>query len=304
MKIDRLLGIVTVLLQKGKATAPELAKRFEVSTRTIFRDVEDICMAGIPLVSMQGGGGGISIAEGYRLNHSVLTADELQGMLAGLKSISSVSDEPRIERLIEKLTPGRQAVVSMKDSIVIDLASHFKASLSDKIALIKAAIANNRLLGFDYFFEKGRAARVIEPYYIAFKWSAWYVFGYCTEREDFRLFKLNRLWNAAVLDKAFAPREIPEDGSSLDDYFEDTESATVLFDGSAEYLIAEEYGPESYERLDDGRLKMKLKYTNRKYIVRWLLGFGGGAVVLNPPDLAGEIQDAVKRMHRNYRLDR
>jgi predicted DNA-binding transcriptional regulator YafY len=304
MKIDRLLGIVTTLLQKGKSTAPELAKKFEVSTRTIFRDVDDICKAGIPLVAMQGGGGGIAIAEGYRLNHSALTNEEMQDILAGLKGIGSVTAEPRVERLIDKLTPGRQSVVSMKDNIVIDLASHYKASLSDKIALIKKAISENRLLGFEYYSEKGHANRAIEPYYIAFKWSAWYVFGYCTERGDFRLFKLNRMWDTEVLERYFRPREIPVDETSLDDYFEDTESATVLFESSAEYLIAEEYGPESYERLDDGRLKMKLHYTNRKYIVRWLLGFGGGAVVLNPPDLAQEMQDAVKKMQKNYRMDR
>jgi predicted DNA-binding transcriptional regulator YafY len=303
MKIDRLLGIITVLLQKGHSTAPELAKRFEVSSRTIFRDVEDICKAGIPLVTMQGGGGGISIAEGYRLNHSALTADELQTILAGLKSLGSVSDEPRLERLISKLTPGRQAVVSMKDSIVIDLASHYKASLSEKIALIKSAIAASRLVRFDYYSERGRAPRIIEPYFIAFKWSAWYVFGFCMDRKDFRLFKLNRLWNVEMLSVAFEPREIPEDGTDLDDYFDGASTATVLFDKSAEYLIVEEYGPESYEELADGRLKLTLKYTNEKYIRRWLLGFGDSAVVLEPPELADEIGKTVNSMKSNYRLD-
>jgi predicted DNA-binding transcriptional regulator YafY len=304
VKIDRLLGIVTILLQKGKSTAPELAKRFEVSTRTIFRDVEDICKAGIPVVSTQGGGGGIEIADGYRLDHSALTSEELQNILTGLKGIGSVTEGPKVERLIEKLTPGKQSVVSAQDSIVIDLASHYKASLSEKIELIKTAISHCKHLGFDYYSEKGHAPRLVEPYYIAFKWSAWYVFGFCTEKQDFRLFKLNRMWNAAEVNRTFTPREIPQDELSLDDYFEDSETATVLFDGSSEYLIAEEYGPDSYERLDDGRLKMKLKYTNRKYIVRWLLGFGGSAVVLSPPDLAAEMQDAVKKMNRNYRLDR
>lgn len=303
MKIDRLLGIITILLQKGKATAPDLAKRFEVSSRTIFRDVEDICKAGIPLVAMQGGGGGISIADGYRLNHSALTTDELESILAGLKSIGSVDGNPRIERLINKLTPGRQAVVSVKDSIVIDLASHYKASLSEKINLIRAAITNNRLLGFDYFSEKGRAPRAIEPYFIAFKWSAWYVFGFCRDKCDFRLFKLNRLWNARVLDEPFTPREIPADELELDDYFDGANSVTVLFDKSAEYLIAEEYGPDSYEKLEDGRLKFTVKYTNERFIRRWILGFGDMAVVLYPPDLAENIKLTAQSMARNYGLD-
>ena len=83
MKIDRLIGITMLLLQKGKVTAPELAERFEVSRRTISRDIEDICRAGIPLVTVQGYGGGISIAEGYRVNKAFLTEAELQAVFAG-----------------------------------------------------------------------------------------------------------------------------------------------------------------------------------------------------------------------------
>lgn len=296
MKIDRLLGIITILLQRGKSTAPELARRFEVSTRTIFRDVDDICRAGIPVVTAQGGGGGISIAEGYRLNRSALTAEELENILAGLKSIGSVTASPRVETLIQKLTPGRQSVVSMQDSIVIDLASHYKASLSAKIQLIKSAVAERRLVRFDYYSEKGKARRVIEPYYIAFKWSAWYVFGFCTEKEDFRLFKLNRLWNAEKLEKYFLAREIPADESSLDDYFEGGPTVTALFDRSMEYLLVEEYGPESYTAMPDGRLRLTVSYANERYIKRWLLGFGDMVTVLDPPELAREIRDVARNI--------
>ena len=304
MKIDRQMGILTILLQKGKATAPELARRFEVSTRTIFRDVEDICMAGIPLVSAQGGGGGISIAEGYRLNHSALTSEELENILAGLKSIGSVTDSPRIETLISKLTPGRQAVVSLRDSIVIDLASHYKASLSQKIALIRSAIGANRLLEFEYYSERGKTPRTIEPCYIAFKWSAWYVFGYCKDKDDFRLFKLNRLWNARLLEETFVPREIPADEQPLDGYFEGENTVTLLCDPSVEYLIAEEYGPGSYEVDERGRVKVTVKYTNEKFIIRWIMAFGDNAMVLDPPELAETIRQTVRNMSKIYRLDK
>ena len=303
MKIDRLLGIVTLLLQRGKTTAPELARRFEVSTRTIFRDVEDICKAGIPVVSMQGGGGGICIADGYRLHHSALTSDELQNIITGLKGVGSVSDSARIEQLIAKLSPGGQSVVSVKDSIVIDLASHYKASLSEKIGLIKSAVSANRMLGFDYYSEKGCMNRVIEPYFITFKWSAWYVFGYCPDKGDFRLFKLNRLWNPLMLDSSFAPRLIPGDEAELEEYFEDSYIATVLFDRSVEYLIVEEYGPDSYETTVDGRLKLTLRYTNDRFIKRWILGFGDKAVVLEPRGLAAEIRDIVENMNQNYVME-
>ncbi len=137
MKIDRQLGIITTLLQCGRMTAPELASRFEVSRRTILRDIDDICLAGIPVVSMQGGGGGLSIADGYKLDRSVLTSDELDSIIAGLGGIGSVSDQAKVRRLIDKLVPARQGVVPLREKIHIDLSSHYGPTLSVKISLIK-----------------------------------------------------------------------------------------------------------------------------------------------------------------------
>lgn len=303
MKIDRLLGITTMLLQHGKVTAPELARRFEVSRRTIMRDVEAICMAGIPVVTCQGGGGGISIAEGYKLDKSVLTADELQSIIAGLKSVGSVTGGTRIEKLIAKLAPKNEAVVSIRDSIIIDLASHYKDSLSEKIALIKAAIADSRLVRFDYYSEKGMAGRTVEPYYIIFKWSAWYIFGYCRDREDFRLFKLNRLWRCEQTQETFRPRPIPGDELNLDDYFSDENKLTVLFDRAVEYRLVEDYGPGSYKRTEDGKLLFSVGFTSREFFKSWILGFGDKARVLDPPDFADEIKNTLKKMTAAYEQD-
>ena len=219
MKIDRLLSIITILLQRDKVTAPELAKRFEVSRRTIHRDIDDICKAGIPVITYQGGDGGIAIADGFKLDKSVLAIDELQSIITGLKSLGSVSDTSRIERLISKLSPKNEAVVSMKDSILIDLSSHYKTSVSEKISLIKMAISENKLVSFDYYSDKGLTKRTIEPCFIVFKWSAWYAFGFCRTRNDFRLFKLNRLWNHIVSDEIFIPRLIPTEQLDFDDVF-------------------------------------------------------------------------------------
>ncbi len=124
MKIDRLIGITMLLLQKGKVTAPELAERFEVSRRTISRDIEDICRAGIPLVTVQGYGGGISIAEGYRVNKAFLTEAELQAVFAGLTGLDSVSEKPYSQGLREKLS-GRE--MNAQDVFLIDLASDRKS---------------------------------------------------------------------------------------------------------------------------------------------------------------------------------
>ncbi len=303
MKIDRLLSIIIILLQRTKVTAPELARKFEVSRRTIYRDIEDICKAGIPLITCQGGSGGISIADGYQLDKSVLSVDELQSIITGLKSLNSVSDTPAIERLISKLSPNREGVVSVTDNIFIDLSSHYKASLSGKIGQMKSAISSNKLVRFEYYSNKGVSDRVIEPYLITFRWTAWYVFGYCTTGKGFRLFKLNRLWQCAVLDKPFSPREVPAKALSFDDYFEDQKRITILFDPSVAYRLVEEYGPDCYKPAEDGRLRFSIGYTNKDYMIAWVLGFGDKAKVIEPIALANEIKEKAVNMSQIYEHD-
>lgn len=303
MKIDRLLGIVTTLLQCDKITAPELAGRFEVSRRTIYRDIDDICKAGIPIISVQGGDGGISISDGYKLDKSVLTVDELQNIITGLKSLGSVSDAARIEMLINKLSPKNEAVVSLKDNILIDLSSHYKSSLSEKITMLKRAISENKLVNFDYYSEKGQMNRTIEPYFLTFKWTAWYVFGYCTDKKDYRLFKLNRLWRHMILDDVFIPREIPVEELAFDDYFADDKKITVIFDKPSEYRLIEEYGPECYEVMEDGKLKFSVGYTNKDYILSWILGFGDKARIVEPEDIAKELTQLAKNIIIKYGHD-
>ena len=300
MKIDRLLGIVTTLLQRDKVTAPYLAEKFEVSRRTILRDLDDICRAGIPIVTTQGGDGGISIAEGYKLDKCVLTTSELQSIISGLRSLNGIEKPTHLEQLVSKLSPGAESVVSLRDSIVIDLAAHYQNSLSEKIALIKSAIAGRRLVQFDYYYSKGTTLRVIEPYFIAFKWSSWYVFGYCTDRQDFRLFKLNRLWSLRLRDDSFTPRDIPPDRLDLDASYHDTNIITALFEPDCRYRLIEDYGFESFSETDDGKLLFSVGYTNKDYILSWFLGFGDKARILSPPDLAHEINQIAKNITASY----
>ncbi len=302
MKIDRLLSIITILLQQDKATAPELARKLEVSRRTIQRDIEDICKAGIPVVTFQGGDGGISIAEGFKLDKRVLSVDELQNILVGLKSIASVSSDAKINRLITKLAPENASVALASDSIHIDLSSHYKSTLTEKISLIKSAISDKHEITFDYYSEKGMTSRRIEPYFINYRWTSWYVFGFCKIRNDFRMFKLNRLWNLNITNETFIPREAPREALEKE-CFTDEHKVTVLFDPSAEYLLIEEYGPDCYVRKEDGQLEFSAGFSNRDYAIRWILGFGGKAKVIDPPDIAKEIKENAKKIIHNYEHD-
>ncbi|MBP7175093.1 MAG: YafY family transcriptional regulator [Thermoclostridium sp.] len=300
MKIDRLLAIMTILLQQERVTAPVLAQRLEVSRRTIHRDIEDICKAGIPIVTIQGANGGISIAEGFKLDKNVFTIDELQDIITGLNSLRSVSDTVKIQSLISKLNPGNNTDYSMDGKIHIDLASHYKTSITEKINLIKKAILENKLISFDYYSEKGQFKRKIEPYSISFKWSAWYVLGYCVNRNDFRFFKLNRVWNHEILDEGFVPREIPDQKLDFDHFFVDENRITVLFDPSVKYRVVEEYGPNCFKTEEDGRLKFSTGYTNREFIITWVMSFADKACVLEPADIAREVKERAMNIVQLY----
>ena len=246
MKIDRLIGIITILLQRGKVTAPELAERFEVSRRTISRDIEDICKAGIPLITTQGYGGGISIAEGFKIDKAVFTEEELQLLFSSLRGMGSVFKAPYLTGLAEKLSI-KEMEPPYRDSIVIDLASHYQAPLTQKTAIIKNAIQNRQILSFLYYYEKGECRRRMEPYKLIFKWSSWYVWGYCLDRNDFRLFKLNRLWDASSGPDTFAARDLPLQEPDLDRHLvSGAFHLKALFDKGEKYRLIDEYGVDCY----------------------------------------------------------
>ena len=300
MKIDRLLGIINILTQKDMATAPELAERFEVSRRTINRDIEDICRAGIPIATRQGSGGGISIERNYKLDKKLINNRELEEILTALKGLNSVRKSKDIGLLLNKLIPKNESELKFSDVITIDLASHYKASLSDKIERIKGATNDGRTIKFTYYNRSGRYEREIEPYIITFKWADWYVFGYCLYKNDFRMFKLNRLWGLDVTEKRFEKREILKKDRDFDAHLTDENPFEAIFDKSVEYLLVENYGPSSYTETDDGKLLLKGSYTNLDFIVSWLLGFGGKAQVLSPPELAEEIKNHAENILKNY----
>ena len=299
MKLDRLMGILTILLQKDRVTAPYLAEKFEVNRRTIGRDIDALCQAGIPIITHQGAGGGISIAEGFKLDKNALTTSELSGIIAALKGIGSVTEQSQIQRTLNKLGVHSDTVISLREPVIIDLASHYKGHLTAKIETIKHAIWENLVIEFDYFYEKGEDRRRIEPYIVIFQWTSWYVFGFCLQRNDWRMFKLNRLWNLSSSDENFAPRDIPSEKRDWGSQLTDDKKLIALFDKSARYLLIEAYGLDCYHETDDG-LHFEIGYTNQSYMLGWLLSFGDKVKVLEPPEIAKEIQTIAKNMLSHY----
>lgn len=296
--MDRLIGILTILLQKEKTTAPELASRFEVSRRTILRDLDTLSMAGIPITATRGGNGGIAIMEGYKISKSVLTSGELENLVAALKGLDTVSKQSNFEKLVSKLAP-ESAIISFADSMIIDLSSHYKDSLSEKIEILKQAIAAHKTVRFHYFYAKGEITRELEPYIIQFLWDGWYVFGWCVLRKDFRQFKLNRLWNLIQTDTVFELRAIPTERRNGGYPSPEPCQIRLLFTKDVRYRLIEEYGLHCYEETENGLL-VSLTYTNKDYILSWILSFGDHAVILEPAEIREEFRQLTKKMAEQY----
>lgn len=301
MKIDRLIGILSVLLQEETVTAPELAERFEVSRRTINRDIDDLLYAGIPIRTTQGVGGGISIADGYKVDRTILTSKDMQMILAGLRSLDSISGSGYYGQLMEKLQVGSSDFVSGRDSILIDLSSWYKESLAPKIESIQDAIANRHLITFTYYGPKGESKRKIEPYYVVFKWSSWYVWGRCLARKDFRLFKLNRMDKVKETKTEFAARSVPVPDLSTERIFPGGTRVKALFAPEVKWRLVEEFGPECFNETKDGNLLFEREYTNEDNLISWILTFGDKAEILEPEDMREKFITTLKNIQTRYK---
>lgn len=300
MKIDRQIGILSVLLQKETVTAPYLAEKFEVSRRTINRDIEDLCKAGIPVVTRQGVNGGISILEGYKLDRTLFTRGEMQDILAGLRSLDSVNGTKRYGQLMEKLSAGSSDFMVGNQSVLIDLSSWHKGSLAPKIELIRTAIGKCRKLEFLYYSPRGESVRCIEPYYLIFRWSSWYVWGWCDKRGDFRLFKLDRMDQVKLSGREFLKRQVSMPDLSDERVFPGGIKVRALFEPDCKWRLVEEFGAGSLRVQQDGRLLFQTDYTNKENLITWLLSFREKVELLEPEEIREEIRVSLERMRKRY----
>lgn len=300
MKIDRQIGILSILLQRDTVTAPDLARQFEVSRRTVNRDIEDLCKAGIPIVTRQGVNGGISIMEQYKMNRTLLTNGEMRDILAGLRSLDSVNGTNRYGQLMEKLFAGSSDFMVGDQSVLIDLSSWYKDSLAPKIELIRKGIEESRELAFIYYSPKGESVRCIEPYYLIFCWSSWYVWGWCKKREDCRLFKLNRMEQVKLSERRFEKRQIPMPDLSNERIFPGGIKVKALFEPQCKWRLVEEFGIGCFREQEDGRLLFQADYTDKENLVTWLLSFRDQAELLEPEEIRAELKADIERMRQKY----
>lgn len=238
--------------------------------------------------------------DSYRVDRTLLTSRDMQMILAGLRSLDSVSGSNYYRQLMEKLDPGASHLVSGRDYILIDLSSWYGKALAEKISRIREAVEEKRLLSFRYCAPGGESARRIEPYFLVFHWSSWYVWGWCLDRRDFRLFKVARMTDLKEEEIRFTPREAPLPDFSNERIFPPEISVTALFAPEMKWRLAEEFGPDCWEEQEDGRLLFRRDYASERELTGWLLTFGDGVEVLEPESVRETLFKTGKRLTEMY----
>lgn len=303
MKIDRLIGILSILLQRDRVTAAELAEKFEVSRRTIVRDIEDLCKAGIPVAASQGRGGGISVMEGFRIDRTLLSEEDMKAILTGLQSLDSVSESKRYRRIMDKLDAKNTAeTVSAGNSIIVDLSSWDKSAVSLKLETVRSAAENRKKLGFMYYSPERTERREIEPYRLVFQWSSWYVWGFCTKRNDYRMFKLTRMTDLAVGEE-FVPRDIPAYSCDKLRHAKGGIAVKVRFDSSVKWRLVDEFGAENLPSAndEDGSITLDFTWSDVPSFFSYIAGFREAAEIIAPEEYRREFSELLENMLKKYR---
>lgn len=298
MKIERLVEIINIMQEVGKTTMTYLSEKVNVSRRTVYRDIDIICNAGIPIVTSQGVDGGVEIKKGFFFDTSAFTREELQEIFSGRKSFNGGPVDDSIS-LTGKLVDNGNAV-ALSDNILLDLSPIYKSRLSEKMLLLKRAIDEKKCVSFLYCRCKGETEPIIEPALLMFRGSDWYIFGYCCECEDFCMFKLNRIWNLRITDKVFEQRDIPVDKLNAIKKTDENIEVTAIYDASEKYRLVEEKGMDSFQATDDGKLMAVWKFPSFKKAVRWFMSFGDKVEVVAPTDFRESYADIIRSALSKY----
>lgn len=298
MKIDRLFAITNLLINKKTITAAELAEKFEVSIRTIYRDMDILSSCGIPIYTEKGRNGGISMMERYTLSKTLLTDEEQKQIIMALQSVH-VTGKIEVSDALLKLSNVFQK--NVQNWIEIDF-SYWEHNERDQIlfSTIRDSILDTKAISFSYFNGKGeKTSRVVEPLKVIFKGQSWYLYAYCRTRKDFRFFKLSRIDDLKQLNETFQ-MEIPESVSTT--YAKEEKEAVTMklkFDKSVAFRVLDEFRNGIIERVSDGLL-ITTCMSKSDWLLGYLLGFGDSLTILEPQEMKEEFLNKIQKIREKY----
>lgn len=311
MRIDRLLSIIVMLLNNDRVTAASLAEKYEVSTRTIYRDIDAINLAGIPVISFQGNTGGFGIMENYRIDRQVLTLKDMVSIISALKGINQALEDKELDSAINKITSliPRDKTEHLELSsghIIFDILpwGHRK-SKKDMLQKIHRCIINNKLIEIEYLNTMGiRNVRTIEPMTLLFKGYSWYLFAFCNLKNDYRLFRISRIKSLSISDKTFIRRK--KTYHSFMDYDNlqnhELQKIKLKFNKNLRVNIEDYFDDSEIQYMDNGDLIINMNTPLKSdWIYNWILSYGDGVEIMEPKNMRKIFREKILKIIDIYK---
>ena len=293
MQVARKLELIYLLMQKGKLQAKQLAERFEVSPRTIYRDIDDLSAAGFPIYAQKGRGGGICLLPEFTLERAVLSEQEQQMLLSAVKMLEQLAPGIAMEKL--------GALFQSQDSawITMDIEP-WEKNIQREFSDLKDAILEKRVVSFDYYSGKGEfTQREAEPLQLEFQHRSWYLSAFCRLRQETRSFKLSRMENLAVREEVF--KRQGEAKVKEPQPMQDMEPVRLRIAPAAAYRVRDEFPKEQISTRPDGSLQVETGFPIDNWAVGYVLSYGSDIEVLAPESLRAAVMEALARLQNIYR---
>lgn len=298
MQTSRLFRLLYILLERERVPASELAQELEVSVRTVYRDVQTLCEAGIPLYAERGRNGGVAILPSFKLSRSMVSSEEKRDILTSLQAMTTAGAS-------EKATLGKLRALFGNESadwVRIDF-SDWSGERGSMISTFKDAIVCRRLLGFDYYNTAGICKpRRVCPIRLWFKSSAWYLLAYCMDRRAVRTFKLTRIKRLALLSGEFPPDALAMLHTEPEDIQPDIQplSFAMKIDGCMAFRVYDDFAESQIMRTQDGGFLVRAAFIPGGWLISFILSYGEHAQVLDPPSLQLEVKNAIQKIAARY----
>lgn len=294
---SRLFTILYLLLERKAVTAEELSQRLEVSVRTIYRDIDSLSAAGIPVYSTRGRGGGIRLLPGFSLDKTMLTQADQDDILTALRGFRSSLGEAgdSADDLLQRLSGLFQR--ERADWIDVDFSPWGGTDQRQKFQLLKQAIWEHRVIIFLYYNARGeRSCRRARPLKLWYKGNAWYLSAFCLERQRVRTFKICRMQRLELTKEHFDLQETEhlEQESPYSGEEPPTVHLKLWFAPSAAYRLYDTFSPEEIHPVEDGSFTVDTTFPEDRWVYGFLLSFGPEVKVISPLS----IQQALVRMAR------
>jgi len=308
MRIDRLLSITIMMLNRDRVTAKELSNKFEISIRTIYRDLDALLLAGIPIMSFPGNEGGYGLIENYKINHRLLSLNEMLSILSSLKSINVSLKNKEYDSAMEKiksLIPDdkKEEIENQSEQIVLDFLPWGNNKNQKKnLENIHKAIVNSKIIKFSYINNKGeKISRETEPMTLFFKGYGWYLFGYCLIKKDYRIFRLTRIKNLHVKNSSFIKRKKSYKELSRSEFIDkDKIELVIKFSQDVRVWVEDAFDEHEINELPESQLIVRTISSNADWIYPWILSFGDSAEVLQPLCIREKMLKISKNIYKKY----